>query len=326
MIVDLPWLETPRRRVAEALAAGRLPQGLLIVGRRGLGRHQLAQAIAAAALCARPGPDSQACGDCASCHQVQAGTHPDLLHLRVREDKTVILVEQIRELSRALSLSSGTHGLRCAIIHEAERMNPAAANALLKTLEEPRPGVSIILVTDRLAALPITIVSRCLQLPIAPPPQAQALNWLQQHERRQDWPLFLALSAGAPLAAVELAEEWPGSPGADISNLCAAAAGRSDPVAIAAQLKNLPPAVLAQLLAWLAHASMRLRFDTAESVPVEGLPALVSHADARALFRLWRAARKLSVDHASLNIELARERLILLFVDALHRRQPRSSQ
>ena len=325
MIEDLPWLETPWCRVAESLAAERLPQGLLIVGRRGLGRHRLAQAIAAAALCARPGPDGRACGDCASCRQVAAETHPDLLHVRVREDKTAILVEQIRDLARALSLSSGSHGRRCAIIHEAERMNRASANALLKTLEEPRPGVSIILVTDRLAALPVTIASRCLQLPIAPPPQAQATEWLQHRERRQDWPLFLALSAGAPLAAVELAEGWPGSPDEDIRSICAAAAGRSDPLAVAAQLKTLPPVVLAQLLGWLAHVSMRLHFDAAYPVPVEGLPALVGHADERALFRLWRAARTLAVDHAALNIELARERLILLFIDALHRKHPRSN-
>lgn len=322
---DLPWLQTPWRHAAEALAAGRLPQGLLIVGRHGLGRHRLAQAIAAAALCARPRADGRACGDCASCHQVAAETHPDLLHIRVREDKTVILVEQIRELSRALSLSSGSHGMRCAIVHEAERLNRAAANALLKTIEEPHPGVSIILVTDRLAAVPVTIASRCLQLPIASPPQAEAANWLQQHERHTDWSLFLALSAGAPLAAIELAEAWPGSPAEDIRSICAAAAGRSDPVAVAAQLKALPPVVLAQLLAWLAQTSMRLHFDDAHPVPVEGLPALVRHADTRALFRLWRAARKLAVDHASLNVELARERLILLFVDALYRKRPRSS-
>ena len=72
--------------------------------------------------------------------------------------------------------------------------------------------------------------------------------------------------------------------------------------------------------------AMRLHFDAAYPVPVDDLPALARQADARALFRLWRAARKLAVDHVSLNVELARERLILLFVDALHRRQPRSSR
>jgi len=324
VIDDLPWLDTPWQRVAEALSSQRLPQGLLIVGRQGLGRHRLAHTIAAAALCEHPAADGRACGACASCHQVQAETHPDLLHVRVREDKTAILVEQVRDLSRSLSLSSGTHGMRCAIVHEAERMNAAAANALLKTIEEPRPGVSIILVTDRVAAVPVTIVSRCLQLPVGAPPQAQALDWLQQQGRRTDWPLLLALSAGAPLAAVDLAESWPGTPEEDIRGVCDAAAERLDPVALAARLKNLPPAVLAQLMAWLAQAGMRLHFDAAYSVPVAGLAELARRADARALFRLWRAARKLAVDHASINIEMARERLILLFVDALHRKQSRS--
>ncbi len=326
MLDDLPWLEIPWRRVAAALAAERLPQGLLIVGRHGLGCHRLAQTMAAATLCAQPGPDAQPCGICASCHQVLAGTHPDLLSVRVREDRSAILVEQIRELSRALSLSSGSHGKRCAIIHEAERLNTAAANALLKTIEEPHSGISIILVTARLAALPVTIVSRCLQLPIVSPPEAQALSWLQHHDQRQDWPLFLALSAGAPLAAMDLAAVWPGTPEQDIRSVCAVATGQGDPVALAARLKALPPAVLAQLLAWLAQTAMRLHFDAAYPVPIDDLSTLARQANARALFRLWHAARKLAVDHVSLNIELARERLILLFVDALHRKQPRSSR
>jgi len=158
------------------------------------------------------------------------------------------------------------------------------------------------------------------------PQEAQALSWLQQHHQRRDWPLFLALSAGAPLAAMDLAAVWPGTPEQDIRSVCEVAAGQGDPVALAARLKALPPVVLAQLLAWLAQVAMRLRLDAAYPVPVDDLPALARQADARALFRLWRAARKLVVDHVSLNIELARERLILLFVDALHQRQPRSSR
>lgn len=321
MIDDLPWLETPWRRAAEAIAARRLPQGLLIVGRPGLGRHRLAHAIAAAALCERPGTGGHACGVCASCRQVRAETHPDLLHVRVREDKTAILVEQIRDLSRALSLSSGSHGMRCAIVHEAELMNTAAANALLKTLEEPRPGVSIILVADRLAALTLTIASRCLQLPVEAPPPEQALEWLRKQAPRNDWPLFIALAAGAPIAAAALAESWPGDAAQDIRGVCAAAAGREDPVALAARLKNLPPAVLARMMAWLARSALQLHFDVDYAVPVDGLAALARRADPRALFRSWRAARKLAVDHASLNAELARERLVLLFVDALQKKQ-----
>src|SRR6056297_333288 len=108
MIDDLPWLEAPWQRAAAALLGGRFPQGLLILGNRGLGRTRLAHAIAAARLCAQPGDDSRACGTCASCRQVAAGAHPDLVEIGVLEDKTQILVDQIRELSRALSLASGS--------------------------------------------------------------------------------------------------------------------------------------------------------------------------------------------------------------------------
>ncbi len=325
MIDDLPWLAAPWQRAAAALTGGRFPQGLLIVGNRGLGRTRLAQAIAAARLCAQPDADGRACGTCASCRQVAAGAHPDLVEVGVLEDKTVILVDQIRELSRALSLASGSRGLRCAIIHSAEKMNIASANALLKTLEEAPNGVSIIMVTERLAALPVTIASRSLQLRVEAPDETTALEWLHERESREDWPLLLALSAGAPLAAMRQAEEWPGSPVEDIRLLGEAAAGRADPIAVAGKLKNLPLERLGALVAWLAQGTLHRQFAEAPSAALRDFGVKVRQADRRALYRVWHSARTLAVDNVSLNAELARERLILLFVDALHRPSARST-
>ncbi len=325
MIEELPWLEGPWQRAVAALQSGRFPQGLLILGNRGLGRTRLARAIAAARLCAQPGTDGQACGTCASCRQVAAGAHPDLVEVRVLEDKTVILVDQIRELSRALSLASGSRGLRCAIIHSAEKMNIASANALLKTLEEAPNGVSIIMVTERLAALPVTIASRSLQLQVTAPEEAVALDWLNRQEAREDWPLLLALSAGAPLAAMRQAEEWSGSPADDIRLLGEAAAGRADPVAVAGRFKNVPLERLGALVAWLAHGALQAQFADTTSVALRDFGVQARHADRRALYRVWHSARTLAVDNVSLNAELARERLILLFIDALHRPLVRSS-
>ena len=325
MIDDLPWLEAPWQRAAAALHSGRFPQGLLILGNRGLGRNRLARAIAAARLCAQPRADGHACGSCPSCRQVTAGAHPDLVEVGVLEDKTAILVDQIRELSRALSLASGSRGLRCAIIRSAEKMNIASSNALLKTLEEAPEGVSIIMVSERLAALPVTIASRSLQLLITAPDEAAALAWLRGHGAREDWPLLLALSAGAPLAAMRQAEEWPGSPAEDIRLLGEAAAGRADPIAVAGKFRNLPLERLGALVAWLAQGALHQQFADAPSAALRDFGVKTRQADQRALYRVWHSARTLAVDNASLNAELARERLILLFVDALHRPLARSS-
>jgi len=325
MIDDLPWLKAPWRRAAAAMQSGRFPQGLLILGNRGLGRTRLARLIAAARLCPQPLEDGRACGACASCRQVAAGAHPDLVEVGVLEDKTVIVVDQIRELSRALSLASGSRGLRCAIIRSAEKMNIAASNALLKTLEEAPNGVSIIMVTERLAALPVTIASRSLQLQVTAPDEAAALEWLGRQEAREDWPLLLALSAGAPLAAMRLAEEWSGSPADDIRLLGEAAAGRADPIAVAGKLKNVPLERLGSLVAWLAQGALHAQFTDPASIVLRDFGVRAGQADQRALYRVWHSARTLAVDNVSLNAELARERLILLFVDALHRPLVRSS-
>jgi len=89
---------------------------------------------------------------------------PDITQIQVLENKQEILIGQIRELRRYLSLSSHSSPYKAAIIHEAEKMNPEAANALLKTLEEPKGSAVLILTTNTLSSLPGTIVSRCEEI------------------------------------------------------------------------------------------------------------------------------------------------------------------
>lgn len=324
MIDELPWLAEPWRQVSAALRSERFPQGLLILGNRGLGCTRLARAVAAARLCEQPGSDGQACGTCASCRRIAVGSHPDFIEIGLLEDKTRIIVDQIRELSRALSLASGSRGLRCALIHPAELMNLAASNALLKTLEEAPRGVSIIMVSERLAALPVTIASRSLKLPVSVPDEALALEWLRARSSRDDWPLLLGLAAGAPLETLILAEQWPGSAGDDIRLLGEAAAGKADPVAVAVRLKGLPLDRMAAAVAWFAHGTLKRQFSPAMGAEGAAIENAARNADPRAMHRVWHSARELAINPTSLNAELARERLILLLVNALHRPSARS--
>ncbi len=138
-------------------AAGRVPQALLLAGPASVGKTTLACFFAQSLNCGET--TSQPCGTCLSCRKINSGNHPDV-RIFDREDEA-IKIEIIRELQRELSLSPVEGRFRVVVLSHFERATRSAANALLKTLEEPAPQVVIVLtVTDPGALLP-TIVSRC---------------------------------------------------------------------------------------------------------------------------------------------------------------------
>jgi DNA polymerase-3 subunit delta' len=207
----LPW---HRDLAAEKLQQrGRWPQALLIAGRRGLGKRALALHFARALLCEAPRPGGDACGVCPGCVYMAAGAHPDLRliePLLTDEEGNVtvvdaITVERVRELTAFTQLSSHRHRAKVAVIAPAEAMNAAAANALLKTLEEPPVATYLMLVSHQSARLPATIISRCQRLPMPEPDAAKAAAWLTG-QGVADAGRVLAQAGGAPLLALELAD------------------------------------------------------------------------------------------------------------------------
>jgi len=207
-----PWLEGA---AAEALA-GRAswPHALLIAGPRGVGKHALALHFAQALLCESPRPDGAPCGQCPGCRYAVAGQHPDLLRLELStfdeasgewSSVDTIAVDRVRALIDFVLLSAHRQRAKVAVIAPAERMHPAAANALLKTLEEPPPGTFVILVSDQPGRLPATIVSRCRRFPVSLPPPAQALEWLAAQGVAAP-EAALAQAGGAPLLALAHAD------------------------------------------------------------------------------------------------------------------------
>jgi DNA polymerase-3 subunit delta' len=204
----LPWLVP----VAHAALAGRAtwPQALLIHGPRGVGKHALGLHLALALLCESPRDDGLACGQCASCHYAQVGQHPDLMRLELIElDEDAaptavdaITIDRIRALIDFVQLTSHRRRAKVAVIAPAERMNAAAANALLKTLEEPPPATYLILVSDQPGRVPPTILSRCRKLAVSLPPADAARTWLAE-QGVEHAGLVLAQAAGAPLLALE---------------------------------------------------------------------------------------------------------------------------
>lgn len=149
------------------LGTGSVPPGLLFHGEEGIGKEKAAGAFIAALLCRRRGKDG-ACGECPDCRLVEAGSHPNVRRVVPPPEKTSILIESIRELREELALAAFADRPRAALVVPADRMTTEAANALLKTLEEPPRGAHIVLVAHRLSPLPPTIVSRCQKVPFAP--------------------------------------------------------------------------------------------------------------------------------------------------------------
>jgi DNA polymerase-3 subunit delta' len=178
-----PWLASSWRTLAEAIGSGRIHHALLFASPRGYGKRSLAEAFATALLCQQRNADVTACGKCKSCLLVAAGSHPDLARItfEIRDDgrpRTELTVDQLRALGQRLSLASQFGGWQIALIDPADAMNASAANALLKTLEEPSTNTVIALVADDPSRLPPTIRSRCQKIDAPMPTREQALAWL----------------------------------------------------------------------------------------------------------------------------------------------------
>ena len=255
-----PWLAD----TASAMLARRerWPHALLITGAQGTGKRLLALHLARALLCEAPRADGSACETCAGCTWVQRRTHPDLRRLEpVTYDEEgnatatdTITVEPIRELIDFALLSSHRGGAKVAIIAPADALNAAAANALLKTLEEPPPRTSLILVSSQPARLPATITSRCRRLVVTLPDAAVAASWLAR-EKVADPELVLAQAGGAPLRAKLLGDpETQRTRGWLLGEL--ARPERMSPVAMGARIEAAPKderrGLLGDALYWLS--------------------------------------------------------------------------
>ena len=236
---DLPWQDADWRDILSRVRAGRLPHGLLLAGPAGIGKVAFGERLAHWLLCESAERADHPCGQCAACHLWAAGTHPDFYRVRPellalaegaaaeaetdadagdaggddsvsskKKASREVTVDQIRRLTQRLQLGAMRGGMRVALIYPADAMNAIAANALLKTLEEPWPGVVFILCSDHAHQLLPTIVSRCHRIDMPVPPSALARAWL--HARAPELVDRLALVGGAPLALLRAAgtDHW----------------------------------------------------------------------------------------------------------------------
>jgi DNA polymerase-3 subunit delta' len=309
-----PWQQGPWETIVAAIAEDRLAHGLLVHGLPGLGKAQFAEALAALLLCST----SSACGQCPPCRWVAADNHPDLHRLAPEEDKRTISVDQVRALIARLSLSSMATGRKVALIDPANVMTEAAANSLLKTLEEPAGDSVLVLVTPRLSVLPATIVSRCQGVAIGRPATEDAMAWLaQQGKEAADWPALLRLANGAPLAALALHSEGFGATVRELSDdLKSLSDGRAEPSAVATRWVRKDAA---RCLDWLSRRVadvIRVRCgvatrDVAHNLTPKDLPEHLNQIKLNALFRYLDHVQTASRRLESLNAQQVVETVLI---------------
>ncbi len=214
----LPW----QQQAAQSWLADRtrFAHAWLIYGQPGIGQRNFAFAGAASLLCEQTN-NGLACGKCQACAWVSAGNHPDLRLVRpdaialqegdtsVSEDgkkkpSQEIRIEQIRSIIPWCNLAAHRSGNRVVLLYPADSLNPAAANSLLKILEEPPAQTVFLLCANSPQRLLPTLLSRCRRLLLSTPTQAQSLAWLEQ-QGVQDATTRLAAAGGAPMLAYEQA-------------------------------------------------------------------------------------------------------------------------
>ncbi|MBW2029343.1 MAG: DNA polymerase III subunit delta' [Deltaproteobacteria bacterium] len=190
----------------QVMERDRIPHAYLFVGIPGIGKRTTAMAFARFVNC-KGRVDGDGCGRCVPCRQIMGGNFPDLE--QIEPDGQVIKIEQIRELNRVFEYKRVSGRYRVCIIQQAEKMTEEAANAFLKTLEEPAPGNIIILgVTEPLDLLP-TIVSRCQQISFRPLPSDMVATWLMENKALdpEKASVLARISEGSLGRALEMAED-----------------------------------------------------------------------------------------------------------------------
>jgi DNA polymerase III subunit delta' len=183
--MNVPWIAKEMAALRAAYEADRMPHALLIHEAPGAGGDWLASWVARLVL------------------RTDKDQHPDWLNIRPIDDSRQIRIEQVRELAEELALTSHQGGYKVGILSPADVLNRFAANALLKTLEEPSPRTVLILVVTQPSRLPATILSRCQRIRIAAPSRAEAVSWLESARGPGDWKTVLDILGEAPMLAAE---------------------------------------------------------------------------------------------------------------------------
>ena len=209
-----PWQQGSWDRVLNQAHERKIPHAFLLNGIEGIGKRQFAETLVSLLLCERAirEGESFACGTCKQCRLIASETHPDYKYITPEEGSSVLKVDAIRSMVDFFAQSSMQGGKKLAVLEPAESLNHNAANALLKTLEEPSGDSVIILVSHSSGQLLPTIRSRCQVIDFSLPDRASAREWFEKAVTSEGLSLssgdiesLMALAADAPLRAFDFA-------------------------------------------------------------------------------------------------------------------------
>jgi DNA polymerase-3 subunit delta' len=203
----IPWLTGLQQSLNDAIETDRLGHAVLIQVDPGLGGEWLATWLAARLFCSAPSA-TKPCGTCLDCRRVVSDEQPDLMRLSPIEESKEIRIDQVREMAAELALTGHGRGRKIAVITPAERLNRNAANALLKTLEEPAGSSLLLLVTGEPSRLPATVQSRCARVGISVPPIEELEDWLRARAGNGiDWKAVMSAIGPRPFLALQAEAE-----------------------------------------------------------------------------------------------------------------------
>ena len=240
--MDIIWLDRFVSEWMDRVRHGRVPHAVLLSGPAGVGKRAAAAWIAAERLSIETGHRLPQ-------YPLERPVHADLNWIEPEEGKQGVLIDQIRALVSELQLTSYEGRGKVAVIEPADSLNRNAANSLLKTLEEPPGHALVVLIADRTGHLPATVVSRCQRIHIAPPPEAEAMAWLDRLQPGAPWIEALRMTGNAPIAAIAAAEQL--ALGAVmLDEFSAVGAGRVSPVEVASRWSEMEATFV---LDWLAR-------------------------------------------------------------------------
>jgi DNA polymerase III subunit delta' len=204
---DIYGHERPITILKKAIAQERVGHAYLFSGPNAIGKRTLAVVFAQALNCEQARKLGDACDQCSACLKIRHNSHADLINIKA--DGQFIRINAIREIQEQMKFKPLEGGWRVTIIDDADKMREEAANALLKTLEEPTASNIFILVSSRPYSLPATIISRCRHMRFNPLPAAAVARFLaQKKEMNLEKALLLAGLAGGSIGrALELDQE-----------------------------------------------------------------------------------------------------------------------
>lgn len=310
-----PWFSSIWDGFARQVEQDRLPHALLLVGQSGTGALDLARAMAQYLLCSAP-QLGRSCGQCRSCNMLRAESHPDLHRVLPEEGSQSIKIAQIREMTDFIFNTAQQGGRKLVILSPAEAMNANAANALLKSLEEPSGNCVFLLVSEQPAFLMATIRSRCARVQIHTPNFQEALQWLERN-RVANAEQLLVSAGGRPLRVMEwLASDVWGQKDQLRQELLKLLHGEANFLDVAKNIMAYGPVwALEQIQQWLVDSVKKGFSDGVVADPLVNDLGRVTKASLVRCYDLITAKKRLLLSSANPNPQLLLEEIMMEIKD-----------